>query len=147
MSVLNHIYRIPNDTEENRVDLYMIPLQFSTGEYHPLARYPPIYIEEFDEMYPSVAVEIVGDNIALMTRTSLFIFDWKTGRRRMVRRYIPLILLKDPHLPDSNMNVRQAHVSALILYHPIPLSFPTSTRLVLKSGKYPRKQIRFRTDP
>ena len=89
MSGLNLVSRIPTNTQENRVvySVNMIPLQFSTGEYHPLARYPRIHVQDFDEMRPGIAVEIVGDNIALVTQTRLFIFDWKTGQKKLVCEY------------------------------------------------------------
>jgi len=62
----------------------MVLLQFSTGKYHPLAHCPQIYVQDFDEC-PDIALEVVDDNIALETETRLFIFDWKTGRKRLVR--------------------------------------------------------------
>jgi hypothetical protein len=86
MSFLNLSPRL-TDTQDNRVvySLNMVPLQFSTGKYHPLAHCHQIYIQDFNEECPDTALEIVGDNVALATRTRLVIFDWKTGRKKLVR--------------------------------------------------------------
>ena len=86
MFFLNLIPRLI-DTQDNRVvcSLNMVLLQFSTGKYHPLAFCPRIHVQDFDGRRPDIALEIVGDNVALATRAILFIFDWKTGRKKLVR--------------------------------------------------------------
>ena len=67
--------------------MYMILLQFYTGEYHPLAHHPRIDVQHY-ERGQHVMLEIAGDNIALLVDTyrtaQLFIFDWKTGHKRLV---------------------------------------------------------------
>jgi hypothetical protein len=86
MSFLSLTPRL-TETRDNCVvySLNMVPLQFSTGKYHPLAHCPQIYVQDFGGRCPDTALEIVGDNVALVTQTTLFIFDWKTGRKRLVR--------------------------------------------------------------
>ncbi|KAF8329211.1 hypothetical protein F5887DRAFT_1111444 [Amanita rubescens] len=73
------------DSQDNHVvySLNMVPLQFSTGKYHPLAQCPQIYVQDFGGRCPDTVLEIVGNNVALATRTRLFIFDWKTGRKKL----------------------------------------------------------------
>jgi len=62
----------------------MVLLQFSTGEYHPLAQCPLIYVRESHQPDPETVVEISGDHVALVTGDILSIFDWKTGHKRLV---------------------------------------------------------------
>ncbi|KAM6497441.1 hypothetical protein JOM56_007914 [Amanita muscaria] len=68
--------------------LYLVLVKLSTGEYHPLARYPKIHIQRSFSALPYISVKIVGDNLALVVHDrlphgNLFIFDWKTGHRRL----------------------------------------------------------------
>ncbi|KAM6499884.1 hypothetical protein JOM56_005392 [Amanita muscaria] len=75
------------DTELYSLDLVL--LKFSTGEYHPLARHPRIHVQRSPSTRPAIALEIVGDNLALVINSryvcpdKLFIFDWKTGYKRL----------------------------------------------------------------
>ena len=71
--------------------LEIILLQFSTGEYHPLARNPQIYVQDSSSRRPAIAMEIVGESLALVVnnrggrfRDKLFIFNWKTGHKKLV---------------------------------------------------------------
>ena len=67
--------------------MYMTIIQFSTGEYHPLAHRPQIHVQDYERGH-HVTLEIAGDNIALLVDTHrmehLFIFNWKTGHKRLV---------------------------------------------------------------
>jgi hypothetical protein len=70
----------------------MIFLKFSTGEYHPLARSPCIHVQDSHAGTLRITQEVVGDNFALVVNNSgasigdrLFIFNWKTGHKRLVR--------------------------------------------------------------
>ncbi|KIL62092.1 hypothetical protein M378DRAFT_804991 [Amanita muscaria Koide BX008] len=69
--------------------LYLVLVKLSTGEYHPLARYPKIQVQRSFSALPYISVKIVGDNLALVVHdrlphgSKLFIFDWKTGHRRL----------------------------------------------------------------
>ena len=71
----------------------MTLLQFSTGEYHPLAHRPRIdvQLEDYERSEYISMLEIAGDNLALLIdargRGQVFIFDWKTGHKRLVRSY------------------------------------------------------------
>ncbi|KAF8347179.1 hypothetical protein F5887DRAFT_1281293 [Amanita rubescens] len=75
------------DVDQRRpYSMYMILLQFSTREYHPLAHRPRIDVRDY-ERGQDVTLEIAGDNLALLVEThrmaQLFIFDWKTGHKRL----------------------------------------------------------------
>ncbi|KAK2463307.1 hypothetical protein APHAL10511_004962 [Amanita phalloides] len=68
--------------------LDLVLLQFSTGTYHPHARHPRINVQTSFVVRPAIALEIVGDNLALAishrhARDKLFIFDWKSGDKRL----------------------------------------------------------------
>ncbi|KIL63039.1 hypothetical protein M378DRAFT_164920 [Amanita muscaria Koide BX008] len=76
------------DMQRHSLDLVLLKL--STGEYHPLARHPRIHVQRSSSPRPWITVEIVGDNLALvvpsedgMRRDNLFIFNWKTGYKRL----------------------------------------------------------------
>ncbi|KAF8316028.1 hypothetical protein F5887DRAFT_1167534 [Amanita rubescens] len=73
-----------------RCSIYMTLLQFSTGEYHPLAHCPRIDIQDNYELNQIIKLEIAGDNLALLVGTrggdQLYIFDWKTGHKRLKHR-------------------------------------------------------------
>ncbi|KAM6499997.1 hypothetical protein JOM56_005505 [Amanita muscaria] len=78
----------PHTQPQYSIDLVL--LKFSTGEYHPLARHPRIHVQRSFSARPFVIPRIVGDNIALVVRSAdvmlpdkLFIFDWKTGHKRL----------------------------------------------------------------
>lgn len=76
--------RSPSNTPLTFHSLSMILLRFSTGEYHPLAQCPQIYLMDSLQTDPDIVLEISGDNVALLSGDVLFIFDWKTGKRRLV---------------------------------------------------------------
>ncbi|KIL60576.1 hypothetical protein M378DRAFT_83581, partial [Amanita muscaria Koide BX008] len=67
--------------------LDLVLLKFSTGEYHPLARRPLIHVRRSPSAQPYTTVRIVGDNLALVVDdrdgSKLFIFDWRTGHKRL----------------------------------------------------------------
>ncbi|KAF8329212.1 hypothetical protein F5887DRAFT_1142549 [Amanita rubescens] len=119
------------DTQDNRVvySLIMVPLQFSTGKYHPLAHCPQIYVQNFNERWQNVALEIVGDNVALVTPARLFIFDWKTGRKKL--QYEAL---------------NNAY-SGLVFLSPETLLIPNDTQVHLEVWKIPKEvdQVPYRT--
>ncbi|KAM6499821.1 hypothetical protein JOM56_005329 [Amanita muscaria] len=81
---------IGNQADMQRHSLDLVLLKFSTGEYHPLARHPRIHVQRSPEVEPLVVSRIVGDNLALVVHSDegtfsdkLFIFDWKTGCKRL----------------------------------------------------------------
>ena len=112
--------------------MYMILLQFYTGEYHPLAHHPRIDVQHY-ERGQHVTLEIAGDNIALLVDTyrmaQLFIFDWKTGHKRLVRSYAnpsPFSFLNICLLCDSNIKLRRGPTIVILLsYHLKSCSYPT----------------------
>ncbi|KIL62124.1 hypothetical protein M378DRAFT_805600 [Amanita muscaria Koide BX008] len=65
----------------------LVLLKFSTGEYHPHARHSLIHVQRSASARPYITVRIVGDNLALIFHdedgSKLFIFDWKTGHKRL----------------------------------------------------------------
>src|SRR6266550_7409201 len=96
MSVSSHVNsRSPIHQQENHIvfSLDMIFLKFSTGEYHPSAHCPRIHVQNSHRAgSPRITQEVVGDNFALVVSNRgtsmgdrLFIFDWKTGHKRLVR--------------------------------------------------------------
>ncbi|KIL58909.1 hypothetical protein M378DRAFT_85776, partial [Amanita muscaria Koide BX008] len=83
---------IGNQTDMQRHSLDLVLLKFSTGEYHPLARHPRIHVQRSSDVRPSVIPTVLGDNVALVVHSGenaaaslhkLFIFDWKTGHKRL----------------------------------------------------------------
>ncbi|KAM6504135.1 hypothetical protein JOM56_001078 [Amanita muscaria] len=78
---------VGNQTDMRRHSLDLVLLKLSTGEYHPLAHHPLIHIQRSLSARPDTAVRIVGDNLALVVNdedgSKLFIFDWKTGHKRL----------------------------------------------------------------
>ncbi|KAM6497484.1 hypothetical protein JOM56_007957 [Amanita muscaria] len=86
--VVNVIFsEVENQADMQRHSLDLVLLKFSTGEYHPLARHPLIHVERSPSTAPYTLVRIVGDNLALVVHdlnsSKLFIFDWKTGHKRL----------------------------------------------------------------
>ncbi|KAF8063143.1 hypothetical protein FPV67DRAFT_1782712 [Lyophyllum atratum] len=70
----------------------LLLLEFSSGKHHPLARSPVLFVAETRWPRPSIGIEIVGDNLALITnhflghqrpRDTFYVFDWKTGALKM----------------------------------------------------------------
>ncbi|KAF8625449.1 hypothetical protein AX17_006850 [Amanita inopinata Kibby_2008] len=120
--------------DDPRSALDLVFLKFSTGEYHPLAEQHRIHVCKSASSQPSVALEIVGDNIALVLTSRggemdiLFIFNWKTGKKKL-EHYNPessyssltfaspeILIVPNLHLadleiwripPDSNQSPRQ----------------------------------------
>ncbi|KAM6499995.1 hypothetical protein JOM56_005503 [Amanita muscaria] len=81
---------IVNQADMQHYSLDLVLLKFSTGEYHPLARNPRIHVQRSPSARHWVSPTIVGDNIALVVHSKddtvsdkLFIFDWKTGHKRL----------------------------------------------------------------
>ncbi|KIL60821.1 hypothetical protein M378DRAFT_904422 [Amanita muscaria Koide BX008] len=78
---------VGNQADMKRHSLDLVLLKFSTGEYHPLARHPLIHVQRSSSARPYNVVKIVGDNLALVVHDQdggkLFIFDWKTGHKRL----------------------------------------------------------------
>ncbi|KIL55617.1 hypothetical protein M378DRAFT_17777 [Amanita muscaria Koide BX008] len=73
-----------------RHSLDLVLLKFSTGEYHPLARRPRIHVQRSPDAQPWVTPTVLGDNVALVVHSGgntslhqLFIFDWKSGHKRL----------------------------------------------------------------
>ena len=106
-----------------RCSIYMTLLQFSTGEYHPLAHCPRIDIQDRYELNQMIMLEIAGDNLALLVGTrggdQLYIFDWKTGRKRLVSNYPnPFSFLKICPFCVRNIGLGRGPTFFLLLYHP-----------------------------
>ncbi|KAM6497481.1 hypothetical protein JOM56_007954 [Amanita muscaria] len=78
---------VGNQMDMQRYSLDLVLLKFSTGEYHPVARHPLIHVQRSPSALPFANVTIVGDNLALVVHdqdgSKLFIFDWKTGHKRL----------------------------------------------------------------
>ncbi|KIL62142.1 hypothetical protein M378DRAFT_166125 [Amanita muscaria Koide BX008] len=78
---------VGNQMDMQRYSLDLVLLKFSTGEYHPVARHPLIHVQTSPSARPFSNVTIVGDNLALVIHdqdgSKLFIFDWKTGHKRL----------------------------------------------------------------
>ncbi|KAM6499996.1 hypothetical protein JOM56_005504 [Amanita muscaria] len=81
---------IGDQVDLQRHSLDLVLLKFSTGEYHTLARNPRIHVQRSPSAELWVSPTIVGDNIALVVHSEddtvpdkLFIFDWKTGHKRL----------------------------------------------------------------
>ncbi|KAM6497487.1 hypothetical protein JOM56_007960 [Amanita muscaria] len=78
---------VGNEAGMQRHSLDLVLLKFSTGEYHPLARHPLIHVQRSTSAKPYANVRIVGDHLALVVNvqddSKLFIFDWKTGHKRL----------------------------------------------------------------
>ncbi|KAM6497491.1 hypothetical protein JOM56_007964 [Amanita muscaria] len=78
---------VGDQADMKRHSLDLVLLKLSTGEYHPLARHPLIHVQRSPSARPYNVVKIVGDNLALVVHDQdggkLFIFDWKTGHKRL----------------------------------------------------------------
>ncbi|KAM6496831.1 hypothetical protein JOM56_007304 [Amanita muscaria] len=78
---------VGNRADMQRHSLDLVLLKFSTGEYHPLAHHPLIHVQRSPSKQPGATVRIVGDHLALVIHdedgSKLFIFDWKTGHKRL----------------------------------------------------------------
>jgi hypothetical protein len=104
----------------------MTLLQFSTGEYHPLAHCPRIDIQDYYDLDQLITLEIAGDNVALLVGTrggdQLYIFDWKTGHKRLVSSYPSFIFFPKNICPFRIRNIelgrRPTLFLLLYLYHP-----------------------------
>ncbi|KAM6497732.1 hypothetical protein JOM56_005680 [Amanita muscaria] len=78
---------VGNQADMQRHSLDLVLLKFSTGEVHPFALHPLIHVQRSPSSQPYISIKIVGDNIALVVHdedgSKLFIFDWKTGHKRL----------------------------------------------------------------
>ncbi|KAM6497452.1 hypothetical protein JOM56_007925 [Amanita muscaria] len=80
---------VENQAGVQQHSLDLVLLKFSTGEYHPLARHPLIHIQKSPSARPYTMARIVGDNLAFVVHdeleecSKLFIFDWRTGHKRL----------------------------------------------------------------
>ncbi|KAG6888854.1 hypothetical protein C0995_005275 [Termitomyces sp. Mi166 len=102
------------------VELYL--LQFSTGDFHPLARSPVLFVEASDWSHPAILIEIVGDHLVLVLTHAflqfqpllsdrLYVYQWKTGTLKLAV-YLPCqtyhgVLFLSPTilcLPNKRMN-------------------------------------------
>ncbi|KAG6867361.1 hypothetical protein C0993_003846, partial [Termitomyces sp. T159_Od127] len=97
-------------------------LQFSTGNAHPLAQTPVLFVEASDWAHPAVLIEIVGDHLVLVMTHAflhfqpllsdrLYVYNWKTGTLKMAA-YLPCqtyhgVIFLSPTvlcLPNKRMN-------------------------------------------
>ncbi|KIL62096.1 hypothetical protein M378DRAFT_805081 [Amanita muscaria Koide BX008] len=80
---------VENHAGVQQHSLDLVLLKFSTGEYHPLARHPLIHVQKSPSARPYTMARIVGDNLAFVVHdeleecSKLFIFDWRTGHKRL----------------------------------------------------------------
>ncbi|KIL62103.1 hypothetical protein M378DRAFT_805228 [Amanita muscaria Koide BX008] len=85
VNVISSEIRNQAGIQRHSVDLVL--LKFSTGEYHPLARRQLLHVRRSTLAKPYTSIKIVGDSLALVIHdhdgSKLFIFDWKTGHRRL----------------------------------------------------------------
>ncbi|KAM6501846.1 hypothetical protein JOM56_001823 [Amanita muscaria] len=123
---------IGNEAGMQRHSLDLVLLNFSTGEYHPLARQHRIHIQRSSSARPWVVPRIVGDNLALVVHSqngtypdTLFIFDWKTGHKRLQHEttedaYSDLVFVSPELLLVPNIML-----SHFEIWH-LPPSYPNS---------------------
>ncbi|KAM6497457.1 hypothetical protein JOM56_007930 [Amanita muscaria] len=85
VNVISSEVRNQAGIQRHSVDLVL--LKFSTGEYHPLARRQLLHVQRSTLAEPYTSIKIVGDSLALVIHdhdgSKLFIFDWKTGHKRL----------------------------------------------------------------
>ncbi|KAM6499871.1 hypothetical protein JOM56_005379 [Amanita muscaria] len=95
IKAISYAYLIfQHHTQQYSLDLVL--LQFSTGEYHPLARHPRIHVQTSPDARLWVNPGIAGDNLVLVVHgdydgewdisfhdSKLLVFDWKTGHKRL----------------------------------------------------------------
>ncbi|KAF8335199.1 hypothetical protein F5887DRAFT_892119, partial [Amanita rubescens] len=120
--------------------LSMVLLQFSTGQHHPLAQCPLIYVKgSYYRPDGETVLDISGDHVALVTGNILFIFDWKTGHKRLQhqateRAYTSLVFISPeilvvPNLTHAQFEVWKIHRDASITpYLFLNLRLPTLDR-------------------
>jgi hypothetical protein len=86
-------FRTPQGETSSMHNIEILLLKFSTGEPHPQARLSRLFVEESRGYRPAIGIEIVGDNLALITShydnpfdpdDDLYVFDWKTGVLKLV---------------------------------------------------------------
>src|SRR6266576_6974734 len=132
MMLLTLSTRSTND-DQGRItySMYMTLLQLSTGEYHPLAHRPRIDVQDY-ESGQHVMLEVAGDSLALLVvsyeMSQLFIFDWKTGLKRLVRGYTdlsPFSFLNICSSGDSNFTLQRRSTLVLLSYPLKFFSYPT----------------------
>ncbi|KAM6500889.1 hypothetical protein JOM56_003903 [Amanita muscaria] len=90
--VVNIISSEVENSDMHQHSLSLVLLKFSTGGYHPLARCPHIHVQRSYSPQPYTIVRIAGDNLVLVVYdedgSKLFIFDWKTGHKRLQHKSI-----------------------------------------------------------
>lgn len=87
---LMDFFRTPQD-DKFRIEVRL--LELSSGEPHPHACHPALFVMDSPWLQLEVAVEIIGDNLALVVTypsneyrptDHLFIYKWRTGTVKMV---------------------------------------------------------------
>ncbi|KIL68576.1 hypothetical protein M378DRAFT_158394 [Amanita muscaria Koide BX008] len=90
--VVNIISSEVENSDMHQHSLSLVLLKFSTGGYHPLAHCPHIHVQRSYSPQPYTIVRITGDNLVLVVYdedgSKLFIFDWKTGHKRLQHKSI-----------------------------------------------------------
>ncbi|KAM6495007.1 hypothetical protein JOM56_009630 [Amanita muscaria] len=143
---------VGNQADMQRHSLDLVLLKFSTGEHHPLARHPLIHVQRSPSDRPFASVRIVGDHLALLVDdqdgSKLFIFDWKTGHKRLQHKATEnayksstpvfisseLLLVPDCNLsrfevwhilpnPNSPIQILSLQIPAVSAYYYITYSF------------------------
>ncbi|KAF8335207.1 hypothetical protein F5887DRAFT_1079286 [Amanita rubescens] len=134
-----------SDDDQGGYSIYMTLLQFSTGEYHPLAHRPRIDVrlEDYEIDQYVWMLEIAGDNLALLIDAlgggQLFIFDWKTGHKRLQHEtsegayssltFVSPQILLVPNVIESQYEVWKIPKEAdSVPYQALVLRFPTLSK-------------------
>ncbi|KIL54198.1 hypothetical protein M378DRAFT_134515 [Amanita muscaria Koide BX008] len=117
------------DTQWYSIDLVL--LKYSTGEYHPLARHPRIHVQKSPEAVLQFMSRIVGDHLALIVQSlddnvpdKLFIFDWKTGCKRLQHETTGYVYSESLFLSPEILLVPNLILSHFEVWH-LPPSNPS----------------------
>jgi hypothetical protein len=130
----NILFSLPDDSDPTSVNftLEVILIKFSTGDYHDNARRPIISVNDSTVFQgpPSVNIEIVGENLALVvlyprdiygTRNLFYLYDWKRGTRKMVccksreHSVSANVYLEEP---IKSHNIGLVFLSEFVILHP-----------------------------
>ncbi|KAG6919492.1 hypothetical protein DXG01_005751 [Tephrocybe rancida] len=87
----------PHPTHLARFVVEIRLLQFSTGEPHPLAQTPVLFVYRTSTLRPAIFIEIVGEHLVLVISYTarhflvrddrMYVFDWKTGTVKMKGKF------------------------------------------------------------
>ncbi|KAF6754717.1 hypothetical protein DFP72DRAFT_898601 [Ephemerocybe angulata] len=124
------VTRKPVASQPSLLDIALHPMQYSTGQPHPLALHPRISVFKDQHPHPAVGLEIVGENLVLIVshrpdemaygarpEDRVLVYEWRTGVLKMslaapYRSYSGLIFL-DEHtlmLPNTKRGILEVWV-------------------------------------